>query len=58
MNESVTMNEKATHQLENHSTSRMEALSLEELDSGLIEKWKQLDLDTEVANPFLSCGFV
>ncbi len=36
----------------------MEALSLEELDTGLIEKWKQLDLDTEVANPFLSCGFV
>jgi len=34
------------------------ALSFDELGVELIEKWKQLDSETHVANPFLSCGFV
>lgn len=47
-----------SRQLEGKSIYTTRALSFDELDVELIEKWKQFDLETHVANPFLSSGFV
>ncbi len=45
-------------QVKGNSIYVTRALTPDELDAELIEKWRQLDLETQVANPFLSPGFV